>query len=435
MRFAAPKMQRNASYHGPVWATPPPSLTQEVRRSKRNAAKRRYNDELSEDDAGGQMLDQDDDDYTEGQAGQRAPTVGHGRRQLLYSGGPYPQTVRASPRLVFVPPPSRRLPQHQHHQEQLEQQQQPFSPPQSTRLQASHQQPQHYNGQHSHQHPPTPSPQPPYLQLQDNLYEGADTFAAPDAAAASSSSPPRPMTADGAAPPYAESHPMDQAHFSAPIPQSYQFSPLPASPPRLGSGLRYRRASSAGLLDAGLPDVPNYGAEPSASEAASGATDGPVFGLGLQMDPSMSLDSLHTRRLSEVHRTGSPIRPTFGLDDFDLGGGATGSGAGPSGAAVSPTHATFSSAAGDLGSEGYGSSFHQHHHQSRRGSIGFPSLPGGLSSTLTLGARRRPSFSSITNRLLEEMEAEQDGGAHSGQQEGRETGTIVEMKTEGQEEA
>ncbi|POY76719.1 hypothetical protein BMF94_0311 [Rhodotorula taiwanensis] len=337
------EMRRNATYHGQPsthWATPPPTSTQpEVRRSQRNAAKRRYADDISDDDAAGQAYDRDDDDYTEGPTAIQRSTAGQGRRQLVY---PSASSVN---HFATYPPPSS-------------------------------------------------SPQAP---------SGSDSLLPPQ---------------------YPISHPMAHAHYSAPIPQSFQFSPLPQSPPRPSSALRYRRASSVGLLDT-APDMSAF-VEPSPQLGSAqlpehhdasplGHSDGPaVFGLGLQLEPSLSeMDrGLHNRRLSEVHRNPSPTRPTFGLDDFDLHGGNV------PGNQSSPTSATFSALSGSTHSSDHGfPSF------SRRGSIGFPSLPSGLSSTLTLGSRK-PSFSSMTTKLLEDMEADQQ------QSPQRSSETIHEMDTE-----
>ena len=431
----------SGSNQGKAYVTPPPSQ-HEVRRSKRRATRRRYADEVSEDDAGGQMDDEDDDEYREGaheqhhhhhQQHPRRVSVGQGRRQLVYpSSAPYPPPLHArrTPRMVFIPPPNsprtapspvayqrqqlsaspryehgQDSPHHHQEQQQYEQQQSPdqrLSPVRGQLL--------------------TPSPQPPYAQLQRSVSHDGAMFHY----AYSPSASPRPSAAAAAAelhaaaaPPvslsYPLSVPMDHPTHSAPIPQSYHFSPLMSSPLRESQPIRYhRRASSAGLLDSmsemsafasprldqhALPAEGNgpaavVGAGASSSTPHHGHDDeGSMYGLGLQLDPAVNIETTHERRLSEIHRIASPIRHSFGLYDFDLNGGQP-----------SPTSAFF-----PLG--GNGSSH-------RRESANFPSFPtfpggGGLSSTLvapgtttTTNGGRKPSFGTITNQLLESMEAE-----------------------------
>lgn len=432
----------SGSNQGKAYVTPPPSQ-HEVRRSKRRATRRRYADEVSEDDAGGQMDDEDDDEYREGAHEQhhhqhpRRVSVGQGRRQLVYpSSAPYPPMhARRTPRMVFIPPPNspraapspvayqrRQLsaspryehgqdsPPH-HHQQQQQQQYQQQSP--DLRLSSP------MRGQLL-----TPSPQPPYAQLQRSVsHDGAMFHYAYSPSA--SPRPPAAATAElhaAAAPPvslsYPMSVPMDHPTHSAPIPQSYQFSPLMSSPLRESQPIRYhRRASSAGLLDSmsdmsafaspcldqhALPAEGNgtavvVGAGASSSTAHHGHDDeGSMYGLGLQLEPAVNIETTHERRLSEIHRIASPVRASFGLYDFDLNGGQP-----------SPTSAFFS-----LGGNGSSSQLH------RRESANFPSFPtfpggggGGLSSTLvapgtTTNGGRKPSFGTITNQLLESMEAE-----------------------------
>lgn len=298
------------------------------------------------------------------------------------------------------------------------------------------------------------------------------------------------------------SYPMFQPSFTAPLPQTqgYTFAPPPPSghgmlasssstmhphhltqhhvadtPTSRFAGLRIRRASSVGVLDA-LPPAhsahssasssghlaqpflsvsgspllsPAHQLQPSASVAGASASShhgSPVIGLGLHLggggggggtdDGSVSVASgsvstkdgggalsstlspappttgpLHERRLSEVHRTASPVRPSFAFvdgDDFVLpgsGGGAgsasagTGGGGGGGAAAGGPSSPSASSTfqfpaptalsaprkASDLGGLG---------------------LPGSTSSAMG-PAGQRPSFSSMTTRLLERMEDEQ----------------------------
>ncbi|GAA5992474.1 hypothetical protein JCM10908_000835 [Rhodotorula pacifica] len=444
--YGGADMVRDGSYQGQAYATPPPT-THEVRRSKRRATRRRYADEVSDDDAGGQMNDEDDDDYTEGAAGRQQydqhpqrPSAGQGRRQLVYpSHSPYPPPQhRHASRLVFIPPPPRAAPppppsvqqqqqpsqyeqrhyeQERYERERYEQQQQQQHYEHSANEQQQQQRQQQPHSSPMRQQLLTPSPQAPYAHMQRSVSHDAATFhyglpptssphqSTPELHAAPTPGPAPPMSLA-----YPLSVPMDHPNYSAPIPQTYQFSPLMTSPLREGQTMRYhRRASSAGLLDsmtdmaAFVAPSPRLGhAIPGGSAvddtsgpavSSSGGHEGALFGLGLQLDPAVTIESTHERRLSEVHRTASPVRPSFGLYDFDLHG-----------VQASPTGSSF-----PLNQQ------QPQQHSQRRNSVNLPSFPSfpttiggageGMSSTLALGSRK-PSFSSITNRLLEQMEAE-----------------------------
>ncbi|GAA5884447.1 hypothetical protein JCM3774_005115 [Rhodotorula dairenensis] len=433
--------------HGRAYATPPPSQ-HEIRRSKRRAARRHYADEVSEDDAGGQIDDDDDGDYVEGlaephyrqheyepeheqqqQHHHHRASAGQGRRQLVYtSSAPYPPSqARRTPRMVFLPPPPRPSTPQTNHPQRLSP---GYSPgrDQQRPQQYDKRSPEHLQQQQSSPmrgHLLTPSPQPPYAQLQRSVSHDGATFHYSQTPTASPQSAAGELPL-GPAPPmslaYPMSVPMDQSAQTAPIPQSYQFSPLMASPLRESQAVRYhRRASSAGLLDsmsdmsAFVSPSPRLGHAPlpegdaadsaaaadgnvscaSVSASASvggdlGSHGGNMYGLGLQLDSAGPIETMHERRLSEIHRTASPIRPSFGLYDFDLNG-----------VQPSPTSGFFPLGSGS----------------SRRDSVNLPSFPsfpggaGGLSSTLApVASSRKPSFGSITNQLLEQMEDERSSG-------------------------
>ncbi|GAA5933219.1 hypothetical protein JCM3775_002573 [Rhodotorula graminis] len=128
-------------------------------------------------------------------------------------------------------------------------------------------------------------------------------------------------------------------------------------------------------------------------------TGSPVIGLGLELSPtatssnvgeSSSLSSTlsaapsaHERRLSEVHR--SPVRPAFAFADDDFAAGGPGS----------PTASSFQ--------------FPAPSSVPRKGSL---SGLGGVGP-----AGQRPSFSSMTTKLLERMEDEQMAHAHEQEHE------------------
>lgn len=428
-------------YYGPhhgahqnqAYVTPPPSQ-HEVRRSKRRAARRRYADEVSEDDAGGHVDDEDDGDYVEGpgdadylqQHQHRRASFGQGRRQLVYpSSAPYPPPqARRTPRMVFLPLSTCPSTPQANHPQRLPP---GYSPSQDQRRPQAYDQrspelQQQLQLTSQRGHLLTPSPQPPYAQLQRSVSHDGATFPYGHTPTGSPHSAAGELRV-GPAPPmslsYPMSVPMDQSAHTAPIPQSYQFSPLMPSPLRDGQDLRYhRRASSAGLLDsmsdmsAYVSPSPRLGHVPLPEDhAADGATnkasrssaivsasagagvgshEGSMYGLGLQLDSAVGIETMHERRLSEIHRTASPLRPSFGLYDFDLNG-----------VQPSPTSAFF-----PLGG-GAGS---------RRNSVNLPSFPsfpgggGGLSSTLApVASSRKPSIGSITNQLIEEMEDERSG--------------------------
>ncbi|GAA5904945.1 hypothetical protein JCM8208_007233 [Rhodotorula glutinis] len=131
-------------------------------------------------------------------------------------------------------------------------------------------------------------------------------------------------------------------------------------------------------------------------------TGSPVIGLGLELSPtatsnggaeSSSLSSTlsaapsaHERRLSEVHR--SPVRPAFAFVDDDFAPGGPGS----------PTASSFQFPAPSSSSS-----------VPRKGSL---SGLGGVGP-----AGQRPSFSSMTTKLLERMEDEQMAHAHEQEHE------------------
>ncbi|GAA5971637.1 hypothetical protein JCM11641_000667 [Rhodosporidiobolus odoratus] len=171
--------------------------------------------------------------------------------------------------------------------------------------------------------------------------------------------------------PAPSSHPMLQPSYTAPLPQTYVYdAPLSLQTYSPVVGSLHRRASSTGALDQLLPP-PQHFSTPSPHAHPSSPLP-TTLGLGLNLGPVFSLSSGHERRLSELHSSASPTRPSFSFDDLDMG------------AAPSPTHSAFQFP------------------PPRRPSFssGFPSLP------LT-AAGQRPSFSTMTTRLLERMEDEQ----------------------------
>ena len=228
------------------------------------------------------------------------------------------------------------------------------------------------------------------------------------------------------------------------------------SPATRFSGLRIRRASSVGALDldthhsslasasAGGPGSssgtmsqaflaaspllshghpsPSVGAaSPALSHALSAHahshahshshTGSPVIGLGLELSPTASNNgaessslsstlsaapSAHERRLSEVHR--SPVRPAFAFVDDDFAPGGPGSPTASSFQFPAPSSATAS-----------GSSAASASAVPRKGSL---SGLGGVGP-----AGQRPSFSSMTTKLLERMEDEQMGHVHEQEHE------------------
>ncbi|GAA5839726.1 hypothetical protein JCM11251_002574 [Rhodosporidiobolus azoricus] len=155
---------------------------------------------------------------------------------------------------------------------------------------------------------------------------------------------------------------------TAPLPQqTYIYD----SPTITYSAPPFRRASSVGVIESLLPPPPQF-ASPSPQLAHASLTPARL-GLGLALDistPSYSLTAPHERRLSEMHRC-SPTRPSFSFDDLD---------AIPS----SPSSFQFP----------------------RRPSFSnsFPSLPNSLQPSGPAG--QRPSFSTMTTRLLQRMEDE-----------------------------
>ncbi|BGP38220.1 hypothetical protein JCM10449v2_002149 [Rhodotorula kratochvilovae] len=325
---ASTPMERGVSHESRAYLTPP--ATHPARFQPKRRARARYSaDEVTEDIYEDPGVEDDDDEYVEHSARSRASA--RPRRDAVASPAP-PHTPPRRPvarQLVYATP----SPQMQH--------QQHFSPSPQQHYQSS---PMSYthsaHSTHSVEYPPTPAAGP-------------------------------------------SSYPMFHPSFTAPIPQCQGYaydSHAMDSPVASFSTMRIRRASSVGALDAPSTNSSFLSASPLLSHpqpvpASSPHPPSPVLGLGLQLGPSIALATAHERRLSEVHRSSSPIRPTFAFDNFDL-------------PAPSPTASGFQFPA-----------------PPRRGSIGFPSLPSGLAATGPAG--QRASFSSMTTRLLERMEDEQ----------------------------
>lgn len=335
----APSMQRSISSDAQAYLTPPST---HPRRFSRRTTQRRYANE--DDDEPELANDEDDEDYVDRATRSRASNKG--RRNAYAS----------------VVPAQRPHHQHQHQQH----------PRVARRLVYA-----------------TPSPHPPY-QPQFPPHAHAEYHPVQHPVQPMHYEEYPPVASDGPSS-YAMYHPA----YTAPIPQTYVFEPLmhDGMPPPATTHLtsasapRLRRASSVNALDTLLaasqpsfgspsPQLPHAQPQPQAqSQQPAPAHGSPVLGLGLNLGPGLAISTGHERRLSEVHRSASPVRPSFTFEDFDLANALP---------QPSPVAAGFTFP--------------------RRGSIGIPSLPSGLAAG---AVGHRPSFSSLTTKLLENMDDEQ----------------------------
>ncbi|BGP30330.1 hypothetical protein JCM10296v2_002084 [Rhodotorula toruloides] len=328
----APSMQRSISSDAQAYLTPPST---HPRRFSRRTTQRRYANE--EDDEPEYANDEDDEDYVDSTTRSRASNKG---RRNAYA------TVV----------PAQRPHQHQH------------QPRIARRLVYATPSP------HMPYQPQFP-PHAEYQRIQHEVHQPMqfDEY------------PPQPVAGPSS---YAMYHPS----CTAPIPQTYVFEPVmhegmpPPATTHLPSAPRLRRASSVNALDTliasgqpafGSPSPQLPHAQPQQHQQQQQpvpAHASPVLGLGLNLGPGLAISTAHERRLSEVHRSASPVRPSFTFEDFDLANALP---------QPSPTAAGFTFP--------------------RRGSIGIPSLPNGLAA----GAMgHRPSFSSLTTKLLENIDDE-----------------------------
>ncbi|GAA5854785.1 hypothetical protein JCM9279_000945 [Rhodotorula babjevae] len=214
----------------------------------------------------------------------------------------------------------------------------------------------------------------------------------------SSSMGPASASAAGAGGPGSSSGTMSQAFLSAASPLLSHGHPSPM----MSHG---HPSPSVGAASPALSH--SLSAHPHAHSHSHGGS--PVIGLGLELRElsptasahngaeSSSLSSLsstlsaapsaHERRLSEVHR--SPVRPAFAFVDDDFAPGVGGHG--------SPTASSFQFPAPAAASSSS---------VPRKGSLGGAGPAG-----------QRPSFSSMTTKLLERMEDEQMGHVHEEEHE------------------
>ncbi|BGO89847.1 hypothetical protein NBRC10512_005616 [Rhodotorula toruloides] len=331
----APSMQRSTSSDAQAYLTPPST---HPRRFSRRTTQRRYANE--EDDEPEYANDEDDEDYVDSTTRSRASNKG---RRNAYA---------------TVVPAQR---PHQHHQQ----------PRIARRLVYATRSP----------HMPYQPQFPPHADYQPIQHEVHQPMQFDEY-------PPQPVAGPSS---YAMYHPS----YTAPIPQTYVFEPVmhegmpPPATTHLPAAPRLRRASSVNALDTLIasgqpaftspsPQLPHAQPHPQQQQQQQqsvAAHASPVLGLGLNLGPGLAISTAHERRLSEVHRSASPVRPSFTFEDFDLANALP---------QPSPTAAGFTFP--------------------RRGSIGIPSLPNGLAA----GAMgHRPSFSSLTTKLLENMDDEQ----------------------------
>ncbi|GJN88317.1 hypothetical protein Rhopal_001282-T1 [Rhodotorula paludigena] len=381
-------MDRSVSHESQAYLATPPQTHPTRAQTRRRTATRRYvevdEDDLFEDE----QHDDGDDDYVDRSTRSRAST--RGRRGAFASPASQAQ--------------QRVLSQHRyhHHQQRADQPQQVDQQHLQRSVGVARQlvyttpspQEQHvaqFSG---------PAPQlhhSPHLQHPQPVHQHHEQYHAPRAVYA-------PQIEYTSASPVAgpSSYPMMQS-YTAPMPQTYTFEPVsthaPLPSPRFPAPMRHRRASSAGVLDTlTAPPNPAYLStspvlplvqapspvsahaqplqHPHHAQQQPHQQPEPLLGLGLQLGPAIALSQAHERRLSEVHAgsSASPVRPTFAFDDFDL-------------PAPSPTAASFQFPAPTL---------------QRR-----PSTSGLIGGGASGPAGQRPSFSSMTTRLLERMEDEQ----------------------------
>ncbi|GAA6063449.1 hypothetical protein JCM10212_005622 [Sporobolomyces blumeae] len=371
---SAPPMHRTVSHESQAYLTPPPTHQTRFRSSRRKAARGRYREYDEDDEELGR--DDDDDDYVEGRELKVAPKARRGAVAVAPSPAslePPSAGNRVARKLVYATP----------------------SPSEDSKPRFTFS--------------PLPPQDPQFVPLPEEFV-----------------SPPTPIS-------HSTSYPM-QLSYTAPMPSTYAFESTVSSSSNLSPGMHFaapplRRTSSYSTLESAaypppLPPPPSMPRWSNGSPALSHVQPSGM-GLGLSLGPPFGA-GLHERLLSDIHHARS-AEPTYGYDDFSFDEPPPL----PPSSLASPTAHAFMFPPRPASA------------QERRGSIGFPSLPphltlphasdfappssslssSGMASTFAPPPddawmhhhhhhHHRPSFSSMTTRLLDRLDHE-DAAAHA----------------------